>query len=54
MMIRTCRKGSDYQWDIEPIPGNEEPLEVFNERSDKVTRPSELLESQEIKYQLEL
>lgn len=52
-MIGVCRKKSDYQQDIQHIPGNGEPMEVFNEMNDKVTRPSDLLESHKIKYQIE-
>lgn len=52
-MIGICRKESDYQLDIQPIPGNGEQLEIFNERNDKGLRPCDLLESHKIKYQLE-
>ena len=41
-MIGKFRETSDYQWEFQPIPGNRELLQVFEDRNDKAIRPSDL------------
>ena len=42
-MIGKCREMSDYRWEVQPVSGNRETLQEFEDRDDKVIRPHDLL-----------